>query len=42
MIQALARGPVRCSFKDGGSVHDFVVASVPEYGVLLIDSIRRG
>jgi len=41
MGQALARGPVHCSFKDGDSVYEFVVVSVPEYGVLDIDVVRR-
>jgi hypothetical protein len=41
MVRALARGAVKCSFQDGGSVHEFVVSSVPEYGVLQIDAIRR-
>jgi hypothetical protein len=40
MGQALANGPARCSFEDAGSRYDFVVASVPEYGVLLVESVR--
>jgi hypothetical protein len=42
MNKELARGPVQCSFNDGDSVYEFVVVSVPEYGVLLIEAVRRG
>ena len=41
LVQALASGSAQCSFSDGDSVYAFVVRSVPEYGVLQIDAIRR-
>jgi hypothetical protein len=42
MGQALALGPVPCSYEDGDWRYEFVVVSVPEYGVLQVDSVRRG
>lgn len=41
MTQALAHGPVRCSFTDGQSICELVVVSVPEYGVLQVETVQR-
>jgi hypothetical protein len=40
--KALAHGPARCSFVDGGSVVEFVVGSIPELHVVQIDEILDG
>jgi len=39
MGRALADGPVRCSFRDDHAVVEFIVTSIPEYGVVQIDQV---
>jgi hypothetical protein len=41
MVEELARGPVPCSFNGGDSVYELTLASVPEYGLLLIEAVGR-
>jgi hypothetical protein len=41
MQVALKAGPVRCSFKDGRASYEFIVSSVPQNSVLMIDAVRR-